>query len=84
MISSARDAAKAYSPWYRVLYVQVLIAIVLGVGIGWWFPEAGAAMTPLGDGFIALIKMMIAPVVFCTIVHGIRSMGDLKKVGRIH
>ncbi len=83
MASYTRDAAKAYSPWYRVLYIQVLIAIVLGVGIGWWFPEAGAALKPLGDGFIALIKMMIAPVVFCTIVHGIGSMGDLKKVGRV-
>jgi len=70
-------------PWYRILYVQVLAAILLGIAIGYLFPQAGAAMKPLGDGFIALIKMMIAPVIFCTIVHGIGAMGDLKKVGRV-
>src|SRR5882757_5643662 len=70
-------------PWYTVLYVQVLIAIALGVLVGYLFPHAGAAMKPLGDGFIQLIKMMIAPVIFCTIVHGIATMGDLKKVGRV-
>ncbi|MBV8170148.1 MAG: cation:dicarboxylase symporter family transporter, partial [Alphaproteobacteria bacterium] len=70
-------------PWYRVLYIQVLIAIALGVALGHWFPQTGAAMKPLGDAFIALIKMMIAPVIFCTVVHGIAAMGDLKKVGRI-
>jgi aerobic C4-dicarboxylate transport protein len=82
MIGSTAASA-GHVPWYRVLYVQVLLAILLGVCIGWWFPDLGAAMKPLGDGFIALIKMMIAPVVFCTIVHGIGSMGDLKKVGRV-
>ena len=61
----------------------MLLAIGIGVCTGWWFPEAGTAMKPLGDGFIALIKMMIAPVIFCTVVHGIGSMGDLKKVGRV-
>jgi aerobic C4-dicarboxylate transport protein len=70
-------------PWYRILYVQVLIAIAIGIALGHWFPHTGAAMKPLGDGFIALIKMMIAPVIFCTVVHGIGSMGDLKKVGRV-
>src|ERR1700747_2602656 len=70
-------------PWYTVLYIQVLIAIAVGVLVGHFFPDAGKAMKPLGDGFIALIRMMIAPVIFCTVVHGIGSMGDLKKVGRI-
>ncbi len=70
-------------PWYSVLYIQVLIAIVLGVAVGFWFPSMGVALKPLGDGFIALIKMMIAPVIFCTVVHGIGSMSDLKKVGRV-
>jgi aerobic C4-dicarboxylate transport protein len=70
-------------PWYTVLYIQVLIAIVLGVLVGYYYPDTGTAMKPLGDGFIALIKMMIAPVIFCTIVHGISTMGDLKKVGRV-
>src|SRR5207253_2399878 len=74
---------KTSRPWYRVLYIQVLIAIALGVAIGYYFPDTGKAMKPLGDGFISLIKMMIAPVIFCTVVHGIGSMSDLKKVGRV-
>jgi aerobic C4-dicarboxylate transport protein len=70
-------------PWYTILYVQVLIGIAIGIAVGHFFPHAGAAMKPLGDGFIQLIKMMIAPVIFCTVVHGIASMSDLKKVGRV-
>jgi aerobic C4-dicarboxylate transport protein len=70
-------------PWYSVLYVQVLIAIAVGIALGHFYPQTGAAMKPLGDGFIALIRMMIAPVIFCTVVHGIGAMGDLKKVGRV-
>src|SRR6187200_1880661 len=69
--------------WYSVLYIQVLIAILFGILIGYFFPNTGKALKPLGDGFIALIKMMIAPVIFCTVVHGISSMGDLKRVGRV-
>src|SRR5438045_8822748 len=75
--------AGARRPWYRILYVQVLIAIALGLVIGHFVPRTGVALKPLGDGFIALIKMMIAPVIFCTVVHGIGSMSDLKKVGRV-
>ncbi len=70
-------------PWYTILYVQVLIAIALGVVLGHFFPKTAIEMKPLGDGFIALIRMMIAPVIFCTVVHGIASMSDLKKIGRI-
>src|SRR6201989_181239 len=70
-------------PWYSILYVQVLIAIAVGVLIGHYFPKTGVALKPLGDGFIALIKMMIGPVIFCTVVHGIGSMSDLKKIGRV-
>src|ERR1700740_3358094 len=70
-------------PWYRILYVQVLIAILLGILIGYFDPDLGKELKPLGDGFIALIKMMIAPIIFCTVVHGISSMGDLKRVGRV-
>src|SRR5436305_13309092 len=72
-----------HKPWYKVLYIQVLIAIALGILVGHFYPKTGAALKPLGDGFIQLIKMMIAPVIFCTIVHGIATMGDLKKVGRV-
>lgn len=75
--------ASARTPWYRVLYIQVLIAIAIGILIGHFFPATGKALKPLGDGFIALIKMMIAPVIFCTVVHGIASMQDLRKVGRV-
>ena len=70
-------------PWYTILYIQVLIAIAVGVAVGYVNPQLGVQLKPLGDGFIGLIKMMIAPVIFCTIVHGIASMGDLKKVGRV-
>ena len=72
-----------HRPWYTVLYVQVLIAIAVGIALGHFYPDLGKAMKPLGDGFIALIKMMIAPVIFCTVVHGISSRGDLKRVGRV-
>jgi len=81
------DAAAISSPparsWYHHLYVQVLIAVALGIAVGGLFPEAGKAVKPLGDGFIKLVKMMIAPIIFCTVVHGIASMGELKKLGRL-
>lgn len=70
-------------PWYTILYVQVLLAIAAGILIGYYFSDLGVALKPLGDGFISLIKMMIGPVIFCTVVHGIGSMRDLKKVGRV-
>lgn len=70
-------------PVYKILYVQVLIAITVGVLLGHFYPAAGASMKPLGDGFIKLIKMIIAPIIFCTVVLGIASMGDMKKVGRV-
>jgi aerobic C4-dicarboxylate transport protein len=76
-------AASAHRRWYTVLYVQVLIAIGIGVAVGYFDPKLGVSLKPLGDAFIALIRMMIAPVIFCTIVHGIASMGDLRKVGRV-
>ena len=73
----------AKKPWYRVLYIQVLVAIAVGVALGHFYPDIGKEMKPLGDAFIALIKMMIAPAIFCTIVHGIASIGDMRKVGRV-
>ncbi len=69
--------------WWKNLYVQVLIAIVVGVLLGWLRPDLGEAMKPLGDGFIKLVKMIIAPVIFLTIVAGIAKMGDLRHVGKI-
>ena len=63
----------------KLLYVQVLIGLVLGITVGHYWPEFGAALKPLGDGFVKLVKMMIAPIVFCTIVSGITSLGDSKR-----
>ncbi|MGO4152202.1 dicarboxylate/amino acid:cation symporter [Cupriavidus sp. YAF13] len=69
-------------PLYRSLYFQVITAIVIGVILGHFYPQAGEAMKPLGDGFIKLIKMIIAPIIFCTVVVGIAGMEDMKKVGK--
>jgi len=73
----------ASAPWWRHLYVQVLCAIVIGVVLGHFYPGTAISFKPLGDGFIKLIKMMIAPIIFCTVVTGIASMENLKKVGRV-
>src|SRR5450830_62587 len=70
------------TPLYKSLYFQVLVAIVIGVLLGHFYPSSGEAMKPLGDGFIKLIKMIIAPVIFCTVVLGIAGMEDMKKVGK--
>src|SRR2546423_1998273 len=69
-------------PLYRSLYFQVIVAIVLGVLLGYFFPDTGTAMKPLGDGFIKLIKMIIAPIIFCTVVVGIAGMESMKTVGK--
>ena len=69
-------------PLYKSLYFQVIVAIVIGILLGHFFPETGTAMKPLGDGFIKLIKMIIAPIIFCTVVVGIAGMEDMKKVGK--
>jgi len=76
-------ASSSPSPWYRVLYIQVVIAVALGVAVGFFYPSVGKSLKPLGDGFIKLVKMMIAPIIFCTVVHGIASVGDLRKLGRV-
>jgi len=70
-------------PLYKHLYVQVLFAIACGVVLGHFWPETGASMKPLGDAFIKLIKMIIAPIIFCTVVGGIAGMEDMKKIGRV-
>jgi len=68
---------------FKSLYFQVIVAIIIGVALGHFYPDSGAAMKPLGDGFIKLIKMIIAPIIFCTIVVGIAGMEDMKKVGKV-
>src|SRR4030088_943300 len=77
--------ARAAKPWYKILYLQVLIAILLGVAVGWLWPNLATNdwIKALGDGFIKLIKMVIAPIIFCTVVSGIAHIQDAKKVGRI-
>ena len=83
-IATAAPAGAA-KPWYKVLYVQVLIAILLGVVVGWLFPDLATNewIKALGDGFIKLIKMLIAPIIFCTVVSGISHVQDASKVGRV-
>jgi aerobic C4-dicarboxylate transport protein len=77
--------ARAAKPWYKILYVQVLIAILLGVVVGWLAPDLAKNewIKALGDGFIKLIKMLIAPIIFCTVVSGIAHVQDASKVGRV-
>lgn len=77
------EAIQKKKKFYQVLYFQVLFAIVVGVFLGYFYPATGASMKPLGDAFISLIKMIIAPIIFATVVVGIASMGDMKKVGRV-
>ena len=72
----------ARQPLYKSLYVQVLIAVSIGILLGHFYPETGASLKPLGEGFIKLIKMIIAPIIFCTVVVGIAGMEDMKKVGK--
>jgi aerobic C4-dicarboxylate transport protein len=78
---SASEQARV--PFYRSLYFRVLVAIALGAFVGWWRPAWGVALQPLGDLFVRLVKMVIAPVVFCTVTVGIAAMGDLKRVGSV-
>ena len=81
--SRATSVAEPHKPFYTHLYAQVLTAIVIGVLLGHFYPQLGEQMKPLGDGFVKMIKMLIAPIIFCTVVHGIASMEDMKKVGRV-
>lgn len=80
MSMSASPAGR--QPFYKSLYLQVITAIVIGVLVGHFFPQTGEALKPLGDGFIKLIKMIIAPIIFCTVVVGIAGMEDMKRVGK--
>ncbi len=81
--SAAAENDTMRQPFYKNLYIQVLVAIAAGILLGHWYPQHATAMKPLGDVFIKLVRMVIGPVIFCTVVTGITSMGDLKKVGRV-
>ena len=80
--TSAMPAGKR-RPWYLTLWIQVLIAMVAGVLLGHFFPQAGTSMQPLGDAFIKMIRMLIAPIIFCTVILGIAKMNDMTRVGRV-
>jgi len=87
MHTSTTDAMAPAQPavrrWYKQLWIQVLVAMAAGILIGHWFPDLGTQLQPLGDGFIKLIRMLIAPIIFCTVVLGIAKMDDMSKVGRV-
>ena len=75
--------SQSKKPFWKTLYFQVLVGIALGVLVGWLWPDFGASLKPLGDGFIKLVKMIITPVIFLTVVTGIAGMADLKAFGRV-
>ena len=82
-MAAAHPTPRPAKRWYNILYVQVLIAIALAIVLGHFWPAIGVEMKPLGDGFIKLIKMVIALIIFCTVVSGLAGMNDMKKVGRV-
>src|SRR3979411_2438665 len=84
-VTATPTPVRAAKPWYKVLYVQVLVSRLLGIFVGWLWPDLATNdwIKALGDGFIKLIKMLIAPIIFCTVVSGIAHIQDAKKVGRI-
>src|ERR1700739_531764 len=85
MATATQAGGRAAKPWYEILYVQVLIAIVIGILVGWLWPSLATNdwVKALGAGFIKLIKMVIAPIIFCTVVSGISHIQDASKVGRV-
>lgn len=82
-MTAQTTATKTKKPWYRSLYAQVIIAIIIGVTLGHTHPDLGKEMKPLAEGFIKLIKMVIGPIIFCTIVHGVAGSGNLREVGSV-
>jgi aerobic C4-dicarboxylate transport protein len=81
--STAARKEKRAQPWYLQLWFQVLVAMAIGIALGHLYPDLGARMQPLGDAFIKAIRVLIAPIIFCTVVHGISSMANMAKVGRV-
>jgi aerobic C4-dicarboxylate transport protein len=83
MLSETAMHPRPRRAWYKDLSLQILIAMVLGAITGYVWPENAESMKPLGDLFIKLVRMIVAPIIFCTVVHGIASVGEAKKVGRV-
>jgi aerobic C4-dicarboxylate transport protein len=82
-VTTSQGSAPAKKAWYRSIYLQVIVAIILGICFGHFYPEMAASMKPLADGFIKLIKMVIGPIIFCTIVHGVAGSDNLRQVGSV-
>lgn len=82
-ITAVSPQPRSRRAWYKQLWIQVFIAMAVGIAVGHFYPTAGQRLQPLGDGFIKLIRMLIAPIVFCTVVLGIAKMGDMSKVGKV-
>ncbi len=80
--AAAAQSARA-TPWYLQLWFLVLVAMAAGVALGRFYPDIGARMEPLGNAFIKAIRVLIAPIIFCTVVHGIAGMANMAKVGRV-
>jgi aerobic C4-dicarboxylate transport protein len=83
LISTEVEPLPPKKPFVRTLYFRVIVGILAGVAVGFFFPQFGASLKPLADGFIKLIRMLIAPIIFFTVVAGIAGVGDLRKLGRI-
>src|SRR6266571_7839082 len=76
-------APRRVRAWYKHLSVQILFGMILGVIVGYVWPQSAEALKTLGDLFIKLVRMLVAPIIFCTVVHGIASVGEAKRVGRV-
>ena len=83
MVAAATENQRRSKPWYASLWAYVLLGMVVGIALGKFDPTLGVKMQPLGDAFIKLIRMLIAPIIFCTVVHGIARMADMARVGRV-
>ena len=81
--ASQASATPRARSWYTHLSVKILLGMILGIFVGHMWPQYADALKPLGDLFIRLVRMLVAPIIFCTVVHGIASVGDAKKVGRV-
>src|SRR5262245_66241488 len=82
-VSTSHVSSRRARPLYKDLSVQILAAMVLGSLVGYLWPQSAESLRPLGDLFIRLVRMIVAPIIFCTVVHGIASVGEAKSVGRV-
>src|SRR5512144_2565102 len=82
-ITASHTHGRRARPLYKDLTVQILVAMLLGALVGYLWPQSADSMRPLGDLFIRLVRMIVAPIIFCTVVHGIASVGEARRVGRV-